>query len=56
MVNIWQENYRTNQNYWMVNTEEGFGFDAACQMDEKVAWSYIGVMLLAHLYELPLGH
>jgi hypothetical protein len=41
MVNIWLKNYWTNQNYWMVYTEEGFGFDAACKMDEKV-WGKTG--------------
>jgi len=41
MVNVWLKNYWTNQNYWMVYTEEAFGFEAAGNMDEKV-WGKAG--------------
>ncbi len=36
MVNLWLKTYWTLQNYWMVFTEEEFGFEAAARMDEKV--------------------
>ncbi len=41
MVNVWLKSYWTNQNYWMVYTEEAFGFEAAGRMDEKV-WGKAG--------------
>ena len=36
LVNTWVKNYWTNQSYWMVFTEERFGFQAAAEMDQKV--------------------
>ena len=36
MVNMWVKNYWTNQNYWMVNVERDFGFEAAARLDGEV--------------------
>ncbi|MEW6262447.1 MAG: DUF6125 family protein [Thermodesulfobacteriota bacterium] len=36
MVNLWLKTYWTLQNYWMVYTEEKFGFENAAKMDELV--------------------
>jgi hypothetical protein len=36
LVNTWVKNYWTNQSYWMVFTEERFGFQAAAELDQKV--------------------
>jgi len=41
LVNVWLKTFWTNQNYWMVFTEEEFGFDMAARMDEKV-WGKTG--------------
>jgi hypothetical protein len=36
MVNVWLKTYWTLQNYWMVFTEERFGFENAAEMDARV--------------------
>ena len=36
MVNLWLKTYWTLQNYWMVFTEQEFGFENAARMDEMV--------------------
>jgi hypothetical protein len=36
MVNLWLKTYWTLQNYWMVYTEQLFGFENAAKMDEMV--------------------
>ncbi|MEW5722617.1 MAG: DUF6125 family protein [Thermodesulfobacteriota bacterium] len=36
MVNLWLKTYWTLQNYWMVFTEQKFGFQAAAEMDEMI--------------------
>jgi hypothetical protein len=36
MVNVWLKTYWTLQNYWMVYTEQLFGFENAAKMDEMV--------------------
>jgi hypothetical protein len=36
MVNLWVKTYWTLQNYWMVYTEQLFGFENAAKMDEMV--------------------
>jgi hypothetical protein len=41
LVNVWLKTFWTNQNYWMVFTEDEFGFEAAARMDEKV-WGKTG--------------
>ena len=41
LVNVWLKTFWTNQNYWMVYTEEEFGFGAAAKMDERV-WGKTG--------------
>jgi hypothetical protein len=41
LINVWLKTFWTNQNYWMVFTEEEFGFDTAARMDEKV-WGKTG--------------
>ena len=41
LVSVWLKTFWTNQNYWMVYTEEEFGFDVAARMDEKV-WGKTG--------------
>ena len=41
LVNVWMKTFWTNQNYWMVFTEEEFGFEAAARMDERV-WGKTG--------------
>lgn len=38
MINVWLKTYWTLQNYWMIFTEQEFGFEAAARMDELV-WS-----------------
>lgn len=41
LYNVWLKTYWTNQSYWMVFSEEKFGFDAAGELDEKV-WGKVG--------------
>jgi hypothetical protein len=40
MVNVWLKTYWTLQNYWMVFTEQEFGFQNAAKMDALV-WSKV---------------
>lgn len=40
MVNLWVKTYWTLQNYWMVFTEQEFGFANAAKMDALV-WSKV---------------
>jgi hypothetical protein len=40
MVNVWLKTFWTLQNYWMVFTEQKFGFASAAEMDGMV-WSKV---------------
>ncbi|HYQ91330.1 MAG TPA: DUF6125 family protein [Candidatus Competibacteraceae bacterium] len=56
LVNVWLTTYWTLQNYWMVYTEQCFGFESAAQLDERV-WSKL-IPAQAHrvIQVLNLGH
>jgi len=41
LYDVWLKTFWSTQSYWMVYTEERFGFDAAGEMDEKI-WGKVG--------------
>jgi hypothetical protein len=56
MINLWLKTYWTLQSYWMVYTEQLFGFENAAKMDEMV-WAKLAPAQASRLIKaLNLGH